>query len=509
MPSSKQRRTSLQVPSSYLLNALKLKKGQSRQGEVKVLGLEDKNALAQLLSKEAPGWKVKSPSYLERELFLIERESSPLWILMRKRPPGPFSHQGRLEESDVVWFQNQAGQILLQAKGMGLEKLTLEFHATEADAERGFLLGLELAAYHYKNLLKGKEFEGFPAIQMLKVAGAWEKAIVNDAILEGRAINLARHLVNLPPNELNPTTFSQFVKTQFAKSNLQVEVWDHRRLVKEGMGLMLGVGAGSPNPPCLVKLKYRPKIKNRHVAFVGKGITFDSGGLDIKPSLGMRLMKKDMGGSAAVMALAWYVSEKKLPLALDFYLALAENSVDGRAMRPSDVLKARSGTLVEIHNTDAEGRLVLADALDVAVTQKKSDDPEMVIDIATLTGAIKTALGTEIAGLFSNHDELADQLEKCGQQAGDLSWRMPLYSRYTSSFSSPFADMVNATDGWAGAITAALFLEKFVHQKPWAHFDIYAWNDRAVGAQSFAGGNGQGVPCLIEFLKEVSQAKKS
>ena len=504
MASSKQSSSSLQVPSSYLLKALKPLKGSRRLGEVKILGQEDKKALAKMLAKDAPGWKVKSPTYLDREVFLVERAKGPLWILMRRRPPGPFSHAGLLEESDVVWFQNQAGPILQQAKSLGIEKLSLEFQGTDADTERGFLIGLELAAYQYKNLIKEKEFDGFPSVQMVKAGGGWDKSIVQDSISEGRAINLARHLVNLPPNELNPTTFSNFVQAQFAKSNLQVEVWDQKRLEKEGMGLMLGVGSGSPNPPCLVKLKYRPKDKKRHVAFVGKGITFDTGGLDIKPSSGMRLMKKDMGGSAAVLALAFYISEKKLPVALDFYLALAENSVDGSAMRPSDVLKARNGTLVEIHNTDAEGRLVLADALDVAVTQKGSDDPEMVIDVATLTGAIKTALGTEIAGLFSNHDVLADQLVKCGQQAGDLNWRMPLYSRYTSAFSSPFADMVNATDGWAGAITAALFLEKFVHQKPWAHLDIYAWNDRAMGAQSFAGGSGQGVPCLIQFLKEIS-----
>ena len=237
------------------------------------------------------------------------------------------------------------------------------------------------------------------------------------------------------------------------------------------------------------------------VAFVGKGVTFDSGGLDIKPSSGMRLMKKDMGGAAAVAGLAMWAHRVNYSKPLDFYLALAENSVDGKSFRPSDVITARNGLQVEIHNTDAEGRLVLADALDVAVTQTKADEPEMVIDVATLTGAIKVALGADLAGLFTNDDDLAEKLSQAGQAAGDLSWRMPLLSKYNGASSSHFADMVNAVDGFGGAITAALFLEKFVKQKSWAHLDIYAWTEKATGSLQAAGGNAQGLYCLIEFVK--------
>jgi leucyl aminopeptidase len=187
---------------------------------------------------------------------------------------------------------------------------------------------------------------------------------------------------------------------------------------------------------------------------------------------------------------------------LDIYLALAENMVDARSFRPSDVMTARNGMQVEIHNTDAEGRLVLADVLDVAVTQQGADEPEMVIDVATLTGAIKVALGAELAGLFSNDDRLAEDLNRAGQAAGDLNWRMPMYGRYTSGMSTPFADIVNAVDGFGGAITAALFLEKFTRQKSWAHLDIYGWNDKATGPYTFAGGNGQAVQCLAQFLTD-------
>lgn len=500
----------LSIPKSYLQQSTKSKKS-AREAQVIVFGIEDRNSLAQLLNEKAPSWRMQSGTFLERELFFLESDEAPVWLLVRKRPKGPFSHEGRLEETDYAWYRDQGGAILQQAKAAGVVSLEIEFRATESEAERGFMVGMEMAAYSYKNLILGKEFDDYPsAIQFRKSGGEWDRKRIEEAAIEGQSINLARHLVNLPPNFLNPTTFASFVKGAFPKSGpMKLEIWDEKRLRSEGMGLILGVGAGSPNPPCLVRLKYRPSKagKARPLAFVGKGITFDTGGLDIKPSSGMRLMKKDMGGAASIAALAWYALNAKVPRAMDFYLALAENSVDGRSMRPSDVLQARNGMRVEIHNTDAEGRLVLADALDVAVTQKGVDEPESVVNVATLTGAIKVALGAEIAGLFSNHDDLADSLEQSGREAGDLSWRMPLYSRYTAGFSTPFGDLVNATDGFGGAITAALFLEKFVRQKPWAHLDVYAWNDKPTGALGFTGGSGQPVGCLIQFLKSQAAGR--
>jgi len=314
-------------------------------------------------------------------------------------------------------------------------------------------------------------------------------------------VNMARHLVNLPPNELNPKTFAE-IASKCASTHLKVAVWDSKKLQQEGMGLHASVGQGSENGPCMVHLKYRPskKSKLKPIAFVGKGITFDTGGLDIKPSSGMRLMKKDMGGAASVLAMAAWAAEDHYPGPLDFYLALAENSVDGKSFRPSDVVTARNGMKVEIDNTDAEGRLVLADVLDVACKQKGADEAEYVIDIATLTGAIKVGLGAEIAGLFSNDDELAAALTQAGQRAGDLNWRMPLYEKYWGEMSSPFADFKNSGGGFGGAITAALFLQRFVSGKKWAHLDIYAWTDKAQGPLLSSGANGQPVQCLIEFL---------
>ncbi|NBQ53311.1 MAG: hypothetical protein EBU49_07015 [Proteobacteria bacterium] len=284
-------------------------------------------------------------------------------------------------------------------------------------------------------------------------------------------------------------------------------------LAREGMNLICAVGAASPNPPCLVHIRYRPVGNARGksatasrppVAFVGKGVTFDTGGLDIKPSSGMRWMKKDMGGSATTVGLALYVDAMKPDRACDFYLAIAENSVSSTAMRPGDVYRARNGMTVEIHNTDAEGRLVLADAMDYALTRTGADEPSLLIDTSTLTGAMRVAVGLTISGLFSTHDHLAEACIAAGQQAGDPCWRMPLFDEYKTALKSQAADLSNCSDsGFGGAITAALFLEKFTRGKPWIHLDYYAWSDRPAGAMAEPGGNGQAVQMLIRLLEKI------
>jgi len=372
------------------------------------------------------------------------------------------------------------------------------------------LLGLELALYRFRRVLKGEE----PKLRVhVKVRGRalTLPTLRRDAqLMLGQATNFARHLVNLPPNWLNPDTFSKWIESSFrGLKGVRVEVWDHARLKRENMGLHLGVGQGSETPPCLVHIRYRPAKRasgsKAPIALVGKGITFDTGGLDIKPSAGMRLMKKDMGGAAAVVGVAYWAARTELMQNLDVYVALAENSIGGSSFRPSDVLVSRSGQTVEIHNTDAEGRLVLADALDVAVTQ--NEKPAVVVDVATLTGAIKVALGAHLAGLFTNDAQIVRDLQKASSQSGDWLWHMPLVQKYKSSMNSNFADMVNATDGFGGAVTAALFLEKFVKDARWAHLDIYAWKDSAEGPWLESGGSGQGVPLLAEWLLSFGRGR--
>lgn len=489
-------------------------------GRLFVVGLDGKSkgnpeavrlqVLASLITKEC------LPSYLSRiqtelaegkESLHFPTEKGPVWVVARKGKPARVSHDGRLEESDYSWFRDRVGHWMTSVRNLKGQVISLQFESCGEASILGSFVGIELAAYQYKATLQASGHEALPTLLWKSSKGL--ENLVNQARAIGLGANTTRHLVNAPPNHLNPATFAEVALEIFNKyPSVEVDIWDKDRLVKEKMNLLLAVGAGAEHAPRMVHIKYRPgkgtsiaKTASRPVALVGKGITFDSGGLDIKPSSGMRLMKKDMGGAGAVIGVALWAAETQYRGPLDFYLALAENSVDERSFRPSDVIVARNGLAVEIHNTDAEGRLVLADVLDVAVKQTGDSSPEAVINVATLTGAIKVALGADIGGLFSNHDPLALQLQQAAQEGGDLLWRMPLYSKYTQSFSSNFADLVNAVDGFGGPITAALFLEKFVDQKPWAHLDIYAWADRAENAFSSTGGNGQAVQCLITFLQ--------
>ncbi len=486
---------------SHLSFGTSIKKGKP-QAQVFILGEWSEAAIHELVSERAQSWQSEALDKKTKEFTHFSGAEGPVWILAKRASAdSKSSHFGFGEESEHAWYRDQAGSLLNQFKSYDLSEVSMTFLSTSEEQERAVILGLNMAAYNYKSAFQKEPFKDFAKIHLSKKI---ESKTLQEIEAASLAVNSARHLVNLPPNMLNPKSFSEMAKKYFTgKSAVKVDVWNKARLEKEKMGLLLGVGQGSPTPPCLVHIAYRPtkSLQQKPIAIVGKGITFDSGGLDIKPSSGMRLMKKDMGGAAATLAMAMWAQASKYPRAVDFYLALAENSVDGFAMRPSDVLIARNGMHVEIHNTDAEGRLVLADALDVAVTRKGKDEPEIVLNFATLTGACKVALGSDIAGLFSNDDELAEEIHSAGITTGDLNWRLPLFQKYTAGFSSNFADMVNATDGFGGAITAALFLEKFVRQKPWAHLDIYAWTDKAQGGLSSAGGNGQPVQAMIEFLK--------
>ncbi len=372
-----------------------------------------------------------------------------------------------------------------------------------ADLTQAVVVGLEVALYRFRRVIR-REAPKYRIILRHKGKPVPAKVLA-EGIALGEAINLARHLTNLPPNLLNPKTYAEFVSAYSAGSKgLKVEVWDVKRLKKEKCNLHVGVGRGSNRQPRLVRLRYTGSAKKPVVALVGKGITFDTGGLDIKPSSGMRLMKKDMGGSAAVLATVLWAVRTRAKINLDAYLALAENSISGKSFRPSDVIRGRNGMTVEIHNTDAEGRLVLADALDVATGGKTAAKPKCVVDVATLTGAIKVALGAGIAGLFGNDRKLISALHKAGQVSGDPNWPMPLMQKYRSQLNSNFADMINSADGFGGAITAALFLEKFVGDVPWAHLDIYAWKDSADGAWVESGGSGQAVSCLTAWLSELA-----
>lgn len=320
------------------------------------------------------------------------------------------------------------------------------------------------------------------------VASAKAAFTVAEAVADG--VRKARDLVNEPANILGPVEFANEAE-KLEKLGVKVEVLGEKEMKKLGMGALLGVAQGSVRPPRLVVMQWQgAKSKEQPVAFVGKGVVFDTGGISIKPASGMEEMKGDMGGAAAVTGLMRALASRKAKVNAIGVIGLVENMPDGNAQRPGDIVKSMSGQTIEVINTDAEGRLVLADALYYTNDRFK---PRFIINLATLTGAIMVALGTDHAGLFSNDDELADQLYDAGISTGEKVWRMPLGKTYDKMIDSKFADMKNSSGRYAGAITAAQFLKRFVGETPWAHLDVAG---TAMGSptneynQSWASGYG-------------------
>lgn len=321
------------------------------------------------------------------------------------------------------------------------------------------------------------------------------KDAFNLGLATGRGMNFTRDLGNTPPNVCHPEWLAQQAKN-LAKENkcIKTEILDEKQMEKMGMNTILAVGKGSTRPPRLIVMEYRGgKDTDKPYALVGKGITFDAGGISLKPGAGMDEMKYDMGGSAAVFGAMQVLAETQPKINVVAVIAAAENMPDGNAVRPGDIVTTLSGQTVEVLNTDAEGRLVLCDAL----AYVKKFDPETVIDMATLTGACIVALGHHASGLLANDDELANELLTAGEQTGDRAWRLPLWDDYQSLLDSNFADMQNIGDRSAGAITAACFLSRFTKEYRWAHLDIAgtAWNSGKA-----KGATGRPVPLLVNYL---------
>jgi leucyl aminopeptidase len=327
-----------------------------------------------------------------------------------------------------------------------------------------------------------------------------------------RAVALARDLVNEPAGSLSPQRFAEVVADRCAGNpTLTVEVWDEARIADERLGGLLGVAAGSERPPRLVRVDYRPddpyEFDGRvpHLALVGKGITFDSGGLSLKPATGMETMKTDMGGAAAVLAAVEAVATLGGRIPITAWAPMTENLPSGTATKPGDVLITRSGKTIEVLNTDAEGRLILADGLALAVEA----EPDAVIDLATLTGAAVVALGKEIAGLLGNDEELLVAVQAAGARAGEPSWPLPLHEDYSAHIESEVADMKNTgRPGQAGTIAAALLLREFVSDVPWAHLDI-AGPSRTDDSRGYntKGGSGFGVRTLVALATSEEFAR--
>ncbi len=315
----------------------------------------------------------------------------------------------------------------------------------------------------------------------------------------GQAINLARDLANTPPSDKCPGRLAEQIRTVASDAGIAVQVWDETRIRQERFGGLLGVAAGSENPPSFVILDYHKGGDTPPIALVGKGVTFDSGGLSLKPSASMEDMKSDMTGAAVVVATMQAVARLGIPVNVTGYLALTENMTGGRALKLGDVLTMRNGKTVEVLNTDAEGRLILADALSFAAENR----PAKILDLATLTGACMVALGQKVAGLFSTDDNFAASLISACKLTGERVWRLPLDDDYKEQLKSNVADLKNVGGKWGGAITAAKFLEQFVDGKPWIHLDIAgpSWSDSENSSRD-AGGTGCFVRTLVALLEQ-------
>jgi leucyl aminopeptidase len=340
-------------------------------------------------------------------------------------------------------------------------------------------------------------------------AGAPVEAVERGTIIAD-GVNLARRLVNTSPDDIYPQSFADECATIAGRTGLEIEIWDEERLARERCQAILAVGRGSSRPPRIVILRYRgvgrtgqrlpSSSEPPSLALVGKGVTFDSGGLSLKPSEGMLTMKCDMSGAAAVLGAAATIAALKLPVDIVAGIGLVENMTGPAAYKLGDVITARSGTTIEVHNTDAEGRIVLADVLDVI----KGEHPRQIVDLATLTGACVVALGQDVAGLFTNNQPCCDAVAAAAREMGEHVWQLPMYADYDEQIKSEVADIKNVGDGrWGGAITAAKFLERFVGGIPWTHVDIAG---PAFSEKSRPWTDGGATGSMVRPLVELARA---
>ena len=388
--------------------------------------------------------------------------------------------------------------------GRNHESLALALPARTPAEVAALAEGALLGAYEFRRYRSDSEDSPARLDILLPVEpDADHHDAVSAAEVIAEAVNHARDLVNTAPGHLRPSQLAQDAVDWLADASVDVEVMDSEELTRMGCGGILAVGQGSADAPRLVRVAYRPAGAEQHLAVVGKGITFDSGGLSLKPAKAMETMKTDMGGAAAVICAIGAIARLGLPVNVTAWAPLAENMPSGTAQRPGDVITMYGGQTVEVLNTDAEGRLVLADAM----VRAQEEDPDLMIDIATLTGAQLVALGSHIAGVMGNRDDVRDAVYRSSLAAGDEAWPMPLPAALRPSLDSPIADISNIGDRNGGMLTAGLFLQHFVTEEtPWVHMDIAgpAFNSGAPHAETPKGGTGAGVRTLVEVARRLA-----
>ena len=393
----------------------------------------------------------------------------------------------------------------------GSTSVAVALHPAGIDEVAAIAEGLQLGTYKYDRFKTKKKGAKAPkVVKSAVIITAFARKTTSVKSLErattvAGAVNQARDWVNSPPGDLRPPEFAKQI-SEYVPASVKAEIWDEKRLLKEKCGGILGVGQGSDAPPRLVKLSYSPTGATKHIALVGKGITFDSGGLSIKPGASMQTMKLDMGGAAAIVAATAAIAELGLPIKVTAFACIAENMPSGGATRPGDVLTIRDGQTVEVHNTDAEGRLVLADGLALAVEEK----PDLIVDAATLTGACMVALGLRTSGILTNDDELAEQVFAASRTAGESMWPLPITEEMKAVVkSSSIADLrQHNPKPYGGTLFAAAFLREFVGELPWVHLDIAgpAFNEGSAYDYTPVGGTGAGVRTLVQLASELVEA---
>ncbi|WP_456817824.1 leucyl aminopeptidase [Cellulomonas sp. URHB0016] len=478
------------------------------------------DAVVVAVAQKDGGVRVLGGAWLPKDLrTALERDGAALGVTGAadevRRVPATGLHTPVLVLTGVGAAYAITPETLRRAAGAATRELAgtatvaLALPADDQDALTAVVEGALLGAYAYNRYRTGDAAKA-PVRDLEVVTSLGRTRAAKDAVQRAEilaaAVHGTRDLVNAAPNDLFPAAFADAargaVKDAGVKS-VKLTVLDEKALAAGGYGGLVGVGQGSVRGPRLVKVAYSPSRPKARVALVGKGITFDSGGISIKPAAGMEAMKSDMAGAAAVLHTVVAAARLGLPVAVTGWLCLAENMPSGTAQRPSDVLTIRGGKTVEVLNTDAEGRLVMADGLVAAV----EEGPDVVIDIATLTGAQLVALGHRVSAVMGT-DAVRGEVVAAAEAAGEQFWPMPLPAELRASLKSKVADLANIGDRFGGMLTAGVFLKEFVGETPWAHLDVAgpAYNEKAAHGYTPVGGTGVGVRTLLRLIEARAAA---
>jgi leucyl aminopeptidase len=475
--------------------------------------VDDKNLKTNLILFEKK-FRIKL-SELQKKNIFTKRNKQIIISNSKGKPDCIFIHKFKIDENFTVdYFRNHLAGLIKDIKNEEIQSLHIflpehilvkKYFDDEEYYYRSFLEGLSLGNYIFDKYKKEKErIRNLSIIIYAENEMTLKSAIEKNKILmEG--ILFTKDLQNEPGSSLRPFELADRIKGTLSKSGLKVTVFDEKEIKKRNMGGLFAVGQGSNSKPRFIMIDYKPKSKNKSlkkIALVGKGVTFDSGGYCVKPPQGMLEMKADMSGAAVVAGIMLTASKANFPFEIIGVIPAAENMINGEAMRPGDIVKTASGKTIEVGHTDAEGRMILADALDYASKQK----PDEIIDFATLTGACVVALGLNVAGLFTKNDKMADALYKLGMKTYERVWRLPMWDEYHKANESKIADVNNDGGRWGGAITAAKFLENFVDKKiPWVHLDIAGPaidNDLTNYNKTYM--TGFGVRLMVEYLSGLN-----